>query len=751
MTTLRPLSGLRVIDSVEGPLAPITRYLAELGARVDRVVASTNTSVDIAANAGKRRIDRSQPGALLAEVDLIVVSPDSPIDLDELLAANPALVIMTASPFGIGSKLSDWKASDAVLHALSGSLSRSGIRGRAPLVPPGSLAWQCACVDAAYIALEAVFLALRTGLGAKIDFAALDGAMRALDPGFGINGSATMGRPAHLLSRDRPAKGTQYPIFPCLDGEVRVCLLAPRQWQGMFRWMGEPEAFADPEFSKLSVRQQSDKLQAALAAFFLSRGRSDLEREGQQHGVPIAGLLSFEEFVASDHVAVRGAFVDLPLDPGRNVTLPNGVIVVDGERMGPTRDLADPPGHVSRLETVRRPFEGYKVLDLGVIVVGAEAGRLFGDAGADVVKVESAAFPDGSRQSYLPYGLSASFAAGHRNRRSLGLDLKSPEGRSLFLKLVGEADVLFSNFKPGTMESLGLGPDALKQINARLIISESSAFGQTGPWSKRLGYGPLVRAATGLTGLWRYEDDPVSYSDAVTVYPDHVAGRISALGALALLYRRERTGFGGFCSISQAEVMAAHFGDHLARTAAPDPSFETEDFVLPAAGDDAWCVVSVEGEPSWRALADLFGTSGDRSTMTHELKRWVIERSPADAAGSLQAAGIAAAPMLRISELVDFPYFRERRVFREDVHPHLADPVVSFAPVWADGRAPRPAPLMGEQSAEILIDWLGLEQTDIATLERKGIIQPVSPRELEAVAAHLSVERRTPNGTGQRS
>jgi crotonobetainyl-CoA:carnitine CoA-transferase CaiB-like acyl-CoA transferase len=154
------------------------------------------------------------------------------------------------------------------------------------------------------------------------------------------------------------------------------------------------------------------------------------------------------------------------------------------------------------------------VLDLGVIVVGAETGRLFADLGADVIKVENRAFPDGSRQSMDGSVLTGGFAYGHRGKRGLGLDLRSAEGRALFLDLVRHSDVVLSNFKPGTMESLGLGYADLAAVNPGIVVAESSAFGPTGPWSRKMGYGPLVRAAVGLSGLWRYADDPEGFSSA---------------------------------------------------------------------------------------------------------------------------------------------------------------------------------------------------------------------------------------------
>ncbi len=167
-----------------------------------------------------------------------------------------------------------------------------------------------------------------------------------------------------------------------------------------------------------------------------------------------------------------------------------------------------------------------RILDLGVIVAGGELGRLFADLGAEVIKIESAAYPDGLRQTAPGQVMSRSWALTHRNEYSLGLDLRHPSGAELFERLVAGADAVFANFKPGTLASLGFSYERLRELNPRIVLAESSAFGATGPWSARMGYGPLVRATTGVTWLWTSEDAPRgSFYDATTIFPDHVVGQ----------------------------------------------------------------------------------------------------------------------------------------------------------------------------------------------------------------------------------
>lgn len=758
MSCDRPLSGIRIVDLVAGPLAPICRYLAELGAQVDRIEPAEPDLTDLgwrAANAGKRVhitpcLDHADER--LANAHAIVASASAGLDLQDLRRARPHLVTMAVSDFGDAGPLSHWRGTDAVLHALSGELSRSGIRGRAPLLPPGELAYQCAAAQGAYALIAALYHALRTGMGDHLDFSALEGAVRALDPGFGISGSATMGKPAHLLSRDRPPRGFQYPILPCADGHVRLCLLAKRQWQGMFRWMGEPEEFASPEFAKLAVRYKSPTLLPAIAAFFASRTRAELESEGNRHGVPISGMLSFQEYLASDHVRARDAVRREHIPGACDIELPNGVLTIDGQRMGPCLPLPAcfPPPRAG----FERPFEGLKVLDLGIIVVGAEQGRLLADQGADVVKVESRAHPDGNRQSYLSYGMSVSFAAGHRNKRSLGIDLRSPAGKALFLDLAAQADVILSNFKPGTLEGLGLSYPDISAVNPAIVMADSSAFGASGPWAARMGYGPLVRAATGLAEAWRYPDDPEGFSDPVTIYPDHVAARIGAMAVVALLIRRLRTGRGGVASVAQSEVMLGQFAEATARLSQGLPAEPLRDWprrAYPAAGDDNWCVVEVVNDAQWAALSSVIGLGGKfssaserlgaRDVIDKALGEWLAPQDPGDAAETLQRLGVPSAPMLRIADLPDHAFFKARRFYRVEEHPYLQEPVIAerahvAASVMPDA-VQRPAPLAGEQSMAVVRAWLNLSAEAVTHLAGQAVIEPLDPDERSAVEAAL--------------
>jgi crotonobetainyl-CoA:carnitine CoA-transferase CaiB-like acyl-CoA transferase len=787
-----PLTGVRVVDVTTGPLSAIGRYFVEWGADVVRVEPPggaadrrsgrrvAGVSLDFAAaNLGKRAtaLDLSSPDdrqrftELVSSADILLEStlPGSrealALNVAGLRRDRPELVVLSATPCGAGGPTASWQATTPVFHALSGELSRSGIPGREPLLPPGELPYDCAVPQAVFVVLVAYLERLRTGQGDHLDFSVLDATVEALDPGFGIAGSATAGVPASKLPRDRPEARHQYPIVACADGFVRLCVLAPRQWRGMFEWMGRPAEFADPSFDKLTTRFKSTALIPAIARFFADKTRAELEEAGQRRGVPTAAVVDVDEALAAEQFRAREASAPVEIAPAITAPFPNGVVELDGRRAGIRGGVPDlaawtgpswspaptVPADVPLGDAQRRPLHGLRVLDLGVIVVGAEHGRLLADQGADVIKVETEAFPDGSRQTRDGSPMSVTFAAGHRNKRSLGLDLRSPAGKDLFLRLVADTDVVLSNFRPGTLESLGLDDETLRQANPRVVVVDSSAFGPTGPWSRRLGYGPLVRASAGLTMQWRYPDDPTGFSDAITVYPDHVASRIGIAAVLALLIRRRRTGTGGTVSISQAEVMLSHLAPAAAERAlledghqAVGPSGTDAPWgVFPTAGDDDWCVVTVRDDADWQALCRVIarpdlataerlatrdGRTAARGELDTALRDWLGQHAALEAMSLLQSGGVPAGAMLRVVDLPDFPAFREHHLFRPAAHPALTDTFpVENAPVRSR-RLPdppdRPAPIFGEHTAEIAAERLGLSPSEIDALTEARVLQP---------------------------
>ncbi|HEX8594965.1 MAG TPA: CoA transferase [Pseudomonas sp.] len=794
-----PLMGMRVVELANGKTDMAGRLLADLGAEVillepPQGIASRRaaplldgTSLYFATHHANKRslvldLDTDQGQAsfieLLASTDLLLDGrgqqgvQSAGLSVAQLRQRYPGLVVLSISDFGLTGPYSRYKASHAVHAALSGVLCRSGKPGHTPLLPPGKLCWESAAVQAAWVALLGQWQRLKTGSGDHLDFSIQEAIAQVLDPGLGVTGSAQAGRSAlDSTSHDRPVAVPLYPILRCKDGFVRICALNPRQWEGLREWLGPDHEFHDPQYLNIAKRMpRSADINVLTGELFSRHTAAQLLFEGQRHGVPIAIVAEPSLVLEDEHFKARESFVPLKLDNGLQGKVPSGYIEFDGRRagirqtapalgadtgalLGETGAKAGHSGADERSFT-RRPLEGIRVLDLGVIVAGAEAGRLMADQGAEVIKIENRAFPDGGRQSMTGTPITPSIAQGHRNKLSMGINLRSDVGRDLFKQLVAKADVVLSNFKPGTLDSLGLGYEELKAVNPGIVMLDSSAMGNTGPQSRTPGYGPLVRASTGMTWAWRYPDMPEFFGDGVTIFPDHLAGRVAVVGVLALLLRRERTGLGGTVSVAQAEIFLNATSEQFLLESLQPGSFKPEgnqsslqapDGVFACAGDDQWCAISVNDDEDWQRLIAAIGrtdlsTDIGLSTTDGRLARreevnavisaWTRQHTPQAVTETLQAAGVSAGFMQRLSDYRSDPHYAAREFIGELVHPGLPAPLPTENRIVHSLHMPEPplnpAPLQAEHTRELAARLLGIAPDDIDTLINDGHLEDVA-------------------------
>ena len=752
-----PLADLRVIDMADEKGEMCGRFLADLGADVIRVeppggARSRRLPLSFAVrNANKRGVtidietERERLLSLLESADVWIETtrPGTLAALglgpDAVLARNPQLVITSITDFGQSGDYRDWQADDAIHAAMSGILSRSGLAGRDPLPAPRGMATETAAIQAAWATLVAYWNRLETGRGDHVDFSILEAATQTMDPAYG---TASVSRASAFPStRGRPEAGL-YPIFPCADGHVRVVVLAPRQWRAMRAWLGEPAAFQDERFDAIPARlEAADELHELYAALFARMTKDAIAAEGQARGVPVAPVLGVADVLASPHFEARGAFVDAEVAPGVRGRLPSGFCEIDGARVGFRHRAPEPGEHDDDLggapcerpawpaartgeasAVPSRPLAGLRVVDFGIIVIGNEIGRLLADQGADVIKIENRAFPDAARVGYGGK-LSHSFVAGSRNKRSFGVNLRTPEGVALLKRLVAGADVVLENFKPGTLEKLGLGYESLRAVKPDLVMLSTNALGSTGPWSRWLGYGPIVRCVSGITSLWRYPDDELGFGEPTTIYPDHYGARVCAATVLAALIRRRRTAAGAYIESAQAEMIVNQLAD-VFLAASLGASGDEPSGVYPCAGDDEWCVITVCGDEQRRALRRVVGdASADLAEWTRALPpRAVMER--------LQAAGVPAAMMMRPDDHERDPHLRARGVHRELDQPGLGRVRLEDGPFRSRHVPPvrvTPAPQHGEHTREICATVLGLSPPEIETLFAAGVLEGPTP------------------------
>jgi crotonobetainyl-CoA:carnitine CoA-transferase CaiB-like acyl-CoA transferase len=769
------LASLRVLDIGGAESDGVSRLFADLGADVLKIEPPGGapsraarptvcaSGVPFAMNNGNKRCatlgprDRDRFIELAGGADILIDggTPGGAAAFGtsavELADRFDHLVVLSVTDFGTAGPYASWRATDAVLYAMSTALSRSGPTTGRPVLPPVGIASATAAVQAAWATLVAYYNRLHCGRGDYIDFSRFEAVLQALDPPFGSEGQAATGqKPSNQLWRGRPRNQQIYPTFGCRDGYVRICLLSARQWRGMRAWLGEPEQFADAKFETIGARYAaSEELNTAIGRLFADQRMDDLVTEGQSRGVPIAAVLTPAEALASEHFRDVGALTENTFGANARLAVPCGAFVVDGRRAGFVRPAppagadeaawrAPRPELEESLEAdaaSRRPFERLRILDLGVIVAGGELGRLFADLGAEVIKVESATYPDGLRQAPPSQPMSRSWALTHRNEYSLGVDLRHPDGAALFGRLVAESDAVFANFKPGTLDSLGFAYDALRALNPRIVLTESSAFGATGPWSARMGYGPLVRATTGISRLWcSPEHDDTSFYDATTIFPDHVSARIAAIAALAAVINRESTDTGAQVHVSQAEVAvnqlaSAYIADAARALGLPVVEDDTIHAVLPCAGDDEWCVVSVRSDDDRAALASVLGVTEmprDETKFADAISAWTSGRDKIDVARRLQDAGVPAGPMNRAVDVLVDPQVEYRKLYTEMVHPLFDAPMPAEKHCAPYRHVPdadlRPAPMPGEHTREICHKLLGMDADGTDHLITQGVL-----------------------------
>ena len=790
-----PLHGVRVLDLAEGKVEMTGRLLADMGADVFRVEpregAASRRREPVHAgvslhfethNANKRGLaldlsdddDRATLLQLAADAD-IFIEAERPgtlaalgLGVEDLQEVNPRLVVVSISDFGQTGPYRDWIGTNWTHMAAAGVLSRSGIPGRAPVQPPGELAIEAAAVQATYAALIAYYHRIRTGVGEYVDSSVFESTIQVMDPPLGVGGSATGGLSMLNLGRGRPDMSHLYPIYECADGYVRALMLSKRQWQAMFRWLGSPEEFNDPKYDTVPARREAaPRLRQLITELFSDKSGQELIQRGVEYGIPIDVLSKPSQVLSDEHFVDRRSFTELEIAPGVVGKAAAGLIEFDGERAGiRTRaprlgehngerfaprpaDWNTDLGGATALPT-DRPLEGLRVLDLGVIIVGAETTRLLADQGAQVIKVENAAYPDGVR----PPGsdlMNESYASGNRNKLGLGLNLRSPEGVEIFKQLAARSDVVVSNFKPHTMAKFGLSYEVLREINPGIVVIDSSALGNSGPASHRMGYGPLIRSTVGLTGLWQDTTVTDGFCDFLTMFPDHVAGRIGAIGIVASLIARTRTGLGREVSVAQAEVILTQLSTEYMRESLQPGSlvplgnvgeFDAPQGIYACAGDDEWVSITVEGTTQFEALARTIGraeladdpgleTSAGRIARRDEIveavSAWCATRTPREVTEALQAEGVPAGFMMRVTELLTDPHLQARGFLREMTHRHLP------APHWNENapsvfRAiPDPrgegAPLQGEDTRRVMAEVLGRSAEEIQSLLDAGILE----------------------------
>jgi crotonobetainyl-CoA:carnitine CoA-transferase CaiB-like acyl-CoA transferase len=411
---------------------------------------------------------------------------------------------------------------------------------------------------------------------------------------------------------------------------------------------------------------------------------------------------------------------------------------------------SSPPGRLPEAP-VAGPLTGIVVLDLTRVVAGPYCTMMLADLGATVIKIESPSDPDYVR-SFPPMlasagetPLSGFFAQYNRNKLGITLDLKDPDGRALFLDMVERAHVVVENFRPGTMDRLGLGHEALLKVNPRLVFTAISGFGQTGPYSSRPAFDNTAQAAG---GLWSMNGAPGSPTRIGTIIGDLAASLYAAFGTLAALRHAERTGAGQLVDIAQQDAVLTltenAVVDYFTTGKVAGPLGNEHPFVRPYGRfecKDGHVFFGAYTDKFWREACTAFGEPAlaedpEIDTMQKRfdagvyerrvqplIERWFKGRSKAELE-SLAGDRFPLTAIRDIAEVVADPHVQARNMLTH-VKYGTSDARVFSSAVHLSSVAPPDharAPLLGEDNEAVLCGWLRVDAEKFAALRDAGVM-----------------------------
>ena len=395
-----------------------------------------------------------------------------------------------------------------------------------------------------------------------------------------------------------------------------------------------------------------------------------------------------------------------------------------------------------------RPLDDITILDLTWILSGPYASMILCDLGADVIKVERPPNGDVARTTG-PYlnGWSGYFFSVNRGKRSMSINLTTAEGRELFLQMAAQVDVVMENFTPGTMDRLGVGWEALRARNPRLILASTSGFGQTGPYRDRPALDIVVQAMGGVMSITgEAGGGPVRPGVS---YGDMVAGLYTAIGILTALHERGRSGEGQAIDISMLDCQVSVLENAIVRTAltgeAPEPLGTRHPSATPFQAfptSDGYLVVALAfgAEDQWTLLLGMLGLveligdprfdTGPKRTRNHAeleplLNAAFRTRTTADWLAELQDAGIPSGPINTVPQVMADPQVLHRGMIQEVTHPRIGTVPIANTPLRfsrSEAGIKGPPPDMGADTAEMLARFLGLSAEDVAALEARGVV-----------------------------
>lgn len=768
---LGALDGMVVVDLSEGLAgAYCVKLLVDAGATGIRVEPAAGCAIRSRTpgsalfgylDAGKQSVladDTSAAVAAVAAADVLVV--DGPDTRAVESRADDAIVV-ALSPFGLEGPWRDRPVSEFTLQALSGSIGGRGEFDHSPLAAGGELSSWISGVAASV----AVLMAWRSRTSTLIDLAELETAVTIYN-GFQTVAFELSGEPS-----PRPARVSEVPsIERAGDGWVGFCALSASQFAAFAEMIGRPEWAADPDIARIDWRSRNAAaLRPAIEAWTTTRTVDQIVAEASARRLPCAPV---GDGGTLPHIAQLDDRACFERDAGGSLLQPRpaarlsrmprparGAVPALGEHdlfstlsTARARRHPDPP-RTSDV-TLAAPLDGIRVFDMTSFWAGPAASQILAAFGADVIKVESAQRPDGTRlaTSYgvggdRPWERAPLFLACNSAKRGITLDLTRPRGRDLARRVLSGCDVLIENYTPRVLERFGLLGDVDRDD---LIVVRMPAWGLDGPWRDLPGFAQTMEQVTGLGWVTGRVDGP----PLVPRGPCDPNGAYHAAFAVMLaILDRDRSGQGQLVESALVDAALAVAAEQVVEHSASGVRIDrignrsrhhAPQGVYAASADEEWVAISVTDDEQWTALAGGIGSPGlavdprlatvqgrhdNADEIDAVISAWCRSRDADQAADALRSVGVPAERVRAPREVGTIEQLRHRGFFESVDHPVAGSVRLPRFPATMRGRPGpfhrSPAPTLGQHGRAVLAELAGVTPDEYEDLLADAIVGEV--------------------------
>ena len=703
---------------------------------------------------------------------------------------NPRIIMTSITPYGQSGPYRDYKITDITGMALGGMIYTMGDPDRPPVRISIPQTYVLAGSEAAIGTLIAHYHRERTGEGQFIDMSIHESLSLSLMvmPTEWEFSRVVERRLGAMRQMSTPPRIFQKYIWPCKDGHISVTpvmggMMGAATSKGLVELLDAegmaPDFLKEIDWPKLDMRDVSqeryEKITEPMVKFFMKHTKVELHKMAVSKGVMLYPVNNVKDIMVDAQLKARDSLarVEHP-DLGATITYPGAFAKfsetsctisrpphigehndeVFNELAAGKKSPAEAKKAPAKGEARKKVFDGLKVVEFTWVVAGPWVGKYLAENGAEVIRIETGPRPDLFRfaapyKDDIPGPDRAPMAAIFNNdKKGITLNLRHPKGLEVAKKLIARADVLIENYTPGTLAKLGLGYEALKEMNPGLIMMSSSNQGQTGPYASQIGFGYQLSSFVGYHNITGWPDrDPCLIR---TPYTDLPGARFGLISVLAALDYRRRTGKGQYIDLSQYEaglqflatmILDYDVNKRIAMRNGNKSPYGAPHAVYPCQGDDRWCAISVFseeewdnfcmviGNPSWTKdakFATMFARKENEEELNKLVGEWTSNLTTKEVMTVMQEAGVPAGAVYTCEDLYSDPQLKHRNHFMHIEHPCIGNHYYfneGFRLSKTPGGPEKPGPCLGEHNEYVYTKILGMPDDEFIGMLTDGVFK----------------------------